>query len=147
MSDPEIVKMLFEVHHGQMEEKRTKIHNITERTIGLLVVVAGWLIVSEHTPGGGMRLSIVLGVIAISVIACIIQYRNNRAYMQIASVIQKLNQRLGVYDIGRFVQDKALYPDAWKEFGRQNSVRTIWHHWLFICIVALVCIVAALSKN
>ena len=144
MDDSEIIKMLFEVHHRQMEEKRTIIHNITQRTIGLLGIVTGWLIVSKNHPNESMKLPLVFAVIAISSISCIIQYANNRAYMQIASVIQKLNEKLGVYDVGRFIDNKALYPDAWKKFGRENYIRTIWHHWLFISVMTLVCIVATL---
>jgi hypothetical protein len=144
MKDNEIIKLLFEIHHRQIEERRTKIHNITQKTIGILIVVAGWLIISKNPPSGDMKLAVILAVIAISTISCFFQYNNTRAYMQIASVIQKLNQILKVYKVGHFIDNEALYPDAWKKFGQESYVRTIWHHWLFIYVMAFVCVIVTL---
>ena len=146
MKNWETVRLLFEVHHRQMEERRTKIHNITERTMALLIAIAGWLIVSDNPPSGEMRWVLVIGILVITGTACAILHSNNRSYLQIASVIQKLNQALGTFEAGHFVAEEPLYPAAWKSFGLRRPFRTIWHHWTFIIVLAMVCIAAAFSR-
>gem|GEM_PF-4658909 len=49
MENYEILKLLFETHHKQLEEKRKRVQDITERTILLLTIIAGWLISSNYS--------------------------------------------------------------------------------------------------
>jgi hypothetical protein len=142
----ETLRLLFNVHHRQMEDRRTKIHNITEKTMALLIVIGGWLMVSENPPSGKLRWVLVSAIALIAITACIILYSNNRAYLQVASVVKQLNEALHVHDKGHYLENEALYPEAWKSWGILPW-KTIWHHWVFIPVLAFLCIIGAFARG
>ena len=142
-NDRETLRMLFETHQQQLAEKRAHIHSVTERVVGLLVVICGWLLVTDTRPRGLLLAVVVFGVLVICGAACTILYRRNRGYLRVARVVQRVNRCLGLFERGRFLPDEALYPESWKSFGDGPSWRTIWHHLTVIVLMTVICIVAA----
>lgn len=92
MQDYGTLKMLFEIHHSQIIERRQKIHSITQRTIALLLVCIGWFITLGETPVVWLRLLIAGTIIAISAMSCYVIAGHNRTYIEICSVIRRLNE-------------------------------------------------------
>lgn len=142
--DKQTLRMLFQLHHQQLWEKRQHIHHFTERVVGLLVIIFGWLLISVK-PHGLLLWAIVAGVIAIGIVACIILYRTNRGYSEIAAVVRRLNEALALYDGGRYMPGEPLYPKRWRSFGRSGTLATVWHHLTIVILMTVLCIIAALA--
>jgi hypothetical protein len=138
-------KLLFQVHHGQLAEKRQKIHSITERTCAILVVITGWIL-GTSPPTTPLRVCVICGVLALATGATIVQLRNNSTYMHIAAVIQQLNHVLGVFDVGTYIEDDTIYPSHWKMFGLSNHFKSIVHHLFSIWALAIICVTAAILR-
>jgi hypothetical protein len=62
-----ILMMLFQEHHRQLVAKRQKIHAITERTLALFLVIAGWLLLSKDPLPFRMRLAVIALVMIIAI--------------------------------------------------------------------------------
>jgi hypothetical protein len=146
MKDYNTLKMLFEIHHRQIIERRQKIHSITQRTIALLLVCIGWFMTLGEAPVVWLRVLIAGTIIAISVMSCYVIAGHNRTYIEICSVIRRLNEAFELFNKDRYIQDEAIYPDSWKEFGSQNWVRLLIHHWIAIFGMTIVCVVVLLKK-
>lgn len=146
MENYEILKMLFETHHSQLVERRQKIHAITERTIGIMVVCAGWLILGDTLPSRPLRFMLIAPIIVIALTACKLQYGHNKTYIEICRVVKNLNIAFGLFEEGKYIPDEAIYPEAWKLFGMQSNWKMLSHHWTAIVIMAIICIFSALSR-
>jgi len=142
-ADLELLKLLFETHHRHLTERRQKIHAITERTVGLFIVITGSLILSNVQPPMLLRSSLVFVVVLLAAMACYLQSGNNNTYGDIAKVVRKLNERLGLFDKATFGLAEPLYPEKWKSFG---SNPLILHHYMTIVSVAAICIIAIITK-
>jgi hypothetical protein len=144
--DADVILTLFEVHHRQLQEKRQRIHTITYRTVALFLAMTGWL-VSSKAPESPLRyglLPVAVGVITL--MANWIVWQHNATYVRICGVVRRLNEALGLFEKGRYVPNKALYPVAWRDFGGQGRLQVVWHHLLVITLTAALCIVAALAR-
>jgi len=142
----DVLKMLFEEHHRQLAAKRQKIHSISERTLALLIVIAGWMIVTEKPLSGGLHWIIIVAVIIITGAACFTIYNNNRAYFEVASIIRKVNESLGFFEPNRFYPNEPLYPLRWKKFGERNRLSGFLPHWFMIIAAAILCVALAIMK-
>lgn len=146
MSDFDILKMLFDEHHRQLSEKRQKIHGIAERTMALLIVVAGWLVIIDKPLSGNLSWMIIVTIAIIALTACWNIYVNNRAYFLIANVIRKINIAFGLFEPNKFVTQEALYPSVWEDFGLRGKVTGFIFHCLTILAATMLCIVLILMK-
>ena len=142
----EVLRMLFETHHAQLAEKRRKIHSTTERTVAVLVVITGWLVLGKQAPSGVLRCLLVTSVAVMAGTSCVVLYKNARSYSSIAGVIRKLNRAFGLHEQARHLPEGALYPDSWKSFGEEPPIYSILHHWVVIIAAGLVCIIATLVR-
>ncbi len=145
-NDLEILKLLFVEHHRQLTEKRQKIHATREKTLALLLLIAGWLVLTKDPLVPGIHWVIISAVIMISAAACMSIYRNNKSYHAIARLVLRINDSLGLYEKGRFISDKSLYPADWKHFGERREIQGALFHILAISAGAALCIVAALIR-
>lgn len=146
MENVEVLKVLFQTHHAQLMERRRKIHAITERTVAVLIVVAGWLVLSSAVPSLAVRSLLIAAAVLIAVASCRIQYKNALSYKAIAGVICKLNHVLGLFEKGKYCPGEALYPDSWINFGQEPAWRTVILHWAILIGMTAVCIVAAVLR-
>ena len=146
MGDVEVLKALFQTHHAQLAEKRRKIHAITERTLAVLIVITGWLVLGSTVPPLPLRLLLISAVVIIGVASCATQYKNAISYLAIAKVVCKLNHALGLFDDGKYCAGQALYPDSWKHFGEGQAWRTVIHHWAILIGITTLCVVATILR-
>ena len=144
--DLEILKLLFVEHQRQLTEKRHKIHATSEKTLALLMLIAGWLVLTKEPLVRGIHWVIIGAVIIIAVAACKSIYRNNKSYYIIARLIRRINDSLGLYEEGRFASDEPLYPAEWKHFGEQKEIQGALFHILAISAGAALCVVAAFLR-
>jgi hypothetical protein len=110
MNDMDILKMLFEMHHAQFAEKRRIVHGITRMTLTAILVITGWLVLSKDSPPVHFKCLLSVVVALVSLISCVTLYYQNCAYMTIARVVQNLNEVFQLYETGRYLPGKALYP-------------------------------------
>ncbi len=146
MNDFEILKLLFEEHHRQLAAKRQKIHSIAERTLALLMGIAGWLVVSDKPLSEDFSWIITFAVLIITGAACFTIYNNNRAYFEVAIVIRRINELLGLFEPNKFLPNEPLYPDSWKKFGERDKLKGFLPHWCMIIMAAILCIILAFLK-
>ena len=143
--DPEVWKVLFQTHHAQLTEKRRKIHAITERTAAILIIVIGWLVLGKTIPPFSLRLLLILVVLIIVFASCYTQYKNSKAYQDIALVIRQLNDTYSFFEEKGYCDGK-LYPNKWKKFGKEEPWRSIVHHWVFLFGIAVACVLATILR-
>lgn len=146
MDDSAVLKMLFEEHHRQLAEGRRYMHALTERTVGVLLLLTGWIVIAESPRIGRVRLILIASIVAVSLGACALQFVYHRGYARTARVIAKLNQALELYNAGRFLPDAALYPDSWKTFGSGSRVGNFLLHSAVIMIMGGLCVAATLTR-
>jgi hypothetical protein len=114
--------MLFEEHHRQLANKRQKIHSMTERTLAIFLIVAGWLIFTREPLASGVRWVITGLVIVLTCWACKSIYNNNRAWQEVADVVRHINEAFGLHEPGKFIKGKPLYPVEWKGLRKSGTV-------------------------
>ena len=146
MDDEAVLRMLFEEHQRQLAEELRKIHTLTERTVALLLLLTGWLVVSENAPAGYLKTILVIAVTSVTVGACGLQLVYHNGYWRIASVVSALNQAFGLHESGRHLPDRALYPDAWRGFGSRRRVGNLLLHMGVVGVVGGLCVAAALAR-
>lgn len=138
--------MLFEVHHRQLQERRQRIHGITQQVLTILVVTAGWRFASQNTLDGFLEVLIIAGIMTLAVSACYLQYNHNRTYLEIARVISRLNNALGLFENGKYLPGQQVYEPCFQGFGNQKWWVNIWHHMVIILIMTAVAICAVILK-
>lgn len=146
MENIEVLKMLFEVHHSQLVERRQRIHGITQRVVSVFLVITGWRLVSQVVLSNFLEWLLIFGIIAITAGACYLQYNHNRTYLEIARVINRLNNAFGFFESGRYIAGQAVYEKCFEGFGQQKWWVNIWHHMFFIIIMAVVAVCAVLAQ-
>ena len=140
------LQKVLEIQHGQMKGKRDRVHAVTERTVGLLLVCTGWLMTTDTPPSGYLRWLLIAAIIGIAAISCKLQLNHSKAYLEIADVVRNLSDAFGLFEPGRYIPGRALYPKRWEKFGREHWRKYVLHHWIAIIGMAVVCIFAACSR-
>jgi hypothetical protein len=144
----DVLKMLFEEHHRQLKAKRDKIHSITEKTSAFLGLVAGWTLTSQSVAMSVQIRWLVAGfVVVVASSAMSMQYTNHRAYMSVASVLAKLNERIGLYHVGQYIESSSIYPPNWRNFGQEWILKGVLAHWLTITSIAAFCCAAVFLRK
>ena len=146
MEKIETLRMLFEVHHRQLEERRQRIHGVTQRTVAVFLVTTGWLITSKEAPVESLRWLIIASILVLASTACHVLYGHNRTYLEIARVLRRLNDAFGFFENGKYVEDQSVYEESWKSFGNQRRLTNIWHHLLIVTIMAVICVCTTLVR-
>ena len=146
MDDHEVLKMLFEEHHRQLAAARLKIHTTAERTLALLTIIAGWLVISDKPLIGGLQWILIVAITLITFGACSIIYRNNSKYYKVAKVMPKINTALGLFEPNKFYPNESIYPESWKTFGEKGIFWGVFTHYIMIIAVAILCIIASILK-
>lgn len=141
MNDNEmnVLKMLFAEHHRQLAEKRQKIHSVTEKTLAIFLIIAGWLILTKEPLTPGVRWVIIIVAIVLAIGACRSIHTNNRSYYAIARVVRRINEALELYG--------SIYPDEWKNFGKRGEFKGAFFHILAISAGAALCVFAAFVRT
>ncbi len=144
--DKDIIHMLFELHHKQLSETRQSIRSLTEKAVGLFVLMAGWIVLSEKSPPDYLKVILVAGVVVIAVFSCGILVGQTKGRLRIASVIEKLNNYFGLYTKGLVLKDDAIYPREWSGYSSRSLMHFVGPHIATIVIVALLAIVSIIVK-
>ncbi|MEZ4912247.1 MAG: hypothetical protein R2774_15470 [Saprospiraceae bacterium] len=141
MSD-ETFKLLFEKHSSQVEEKRKKIHTTTEKVVGVLLVINGWLISQDVALDTMEKYLFLLIVIVVAITSMYVIYRDNKIYRNHARIVRQMSEELGTFKEGAIVKGITLYPNEWRKFGNENVIHGVIHHYLvMICVAGLTAIV------
>ncbi len=136
MNDHDLLTV-WQVHQDQLTNLRQKIHSITERTVAILLVLSGWLIVSE----GSLSITVLVGLtIVVAFVAGVsarMIYKNNEGYLKVARVIRRLNQILGLFKM-KTDAGEDLYETGWQHYGQGRPLASSWYHIALVWIVALL---------
>jgi len=148
MVDSETLRMLYVEHNRQATARRQKIHGITERTVGILTIVGGWLLLSSTPLSRALRWVVVGQVVVLVLPACYSVYVNNRSYLTTARVIRNLTSAMGLYHPGAVLPDEALFrrESGGSAAGARGFLDGVLPHWLTIVSISTLCILAALLR-
>lgn len=125
MEKEEVMKMLFEEHHRHLSETKQKVQGQSQRTIWILALATGWIILSQNPLSESLRyvLVVTLGLIGASTLLALYIYNKN--YRTEAKIISKINDFFGFFEKGRFIEDESVYPKSWKCFGITIFLRAL----------------------
>lgn len=146
MEKHEVIKMLFEKHLEQLSQKRTKMHNTLEKTILILLIIAGWNISTDTELTWQMFWTITPVVILICIGASISLISANKSYWVIKKVVNKLNIIIGLYEEGKYIENTSLYPKAWSRFSWLNYLIAVVPHTLLVYAFGALCILSVYFK-
>jgi len=138
--------MLYTEHHRQATARRQKIHGITERTVGLLTIIGGWLLLSSTPLSNALRWVVVAQVATLVLAACYSVYVNNRSYLKTAEVIRRVTGAMGLDKPGVLFPDQPLFGHASGHFGARGILDGVLPHWITIVSIGVLCILAALVR-
>ena len=159
-----VLEMLFQEHHRQLVAKRLKMHNVTEKTLTLFLIIGGWLVVGKDPMTSGVRWVIIGVVVVVGTSACISIWSNNRSYYQVRIVMGRINEALGLFEHGKFLDGVAIYPPNWKHkeseqqtekrkgkakqrTWQQGELKGFFFHCLTIAAAGVLCVFAALMRQ
>lgn len=140
----EKIKMVYSEHCRQITVLRQKIHTLTEKTVGILLLLAGWGIISKTQFTPSIKIILVLIVCILCISSCVMIFTNNRSYLANARVIKKINIMLNFFENGKYLINDSLYPQKWKNFGDYGKISGIIGHWSIIISVSILTIMSIL---
>jgi len=143
--DDRLMMLLFSEHHRHLSETRQKIQQLTQHTIGLLCVIAGWVILSDVNSNNDLLLTLTAVIVIISVFSIATLFRFNGNYRREAQVINRLNQHFHLFEVGKYLEDQSIYPDQWKVFGNESRVKGLKFYILCIVAMGIAAVVAVLD--
>ncbi len=137
-----VIDKLLKIHYDQLAECRQRNYILTERTIGALLIIIGFVVFGQIVPSPIVASLAVLGILGGSFAVCVILYTNNRAYLLNARAIRNINRMLHLCDTQPDLGEP-IYPDEWKSFGQKTPTQLSAPLWLFIGLVAVLASVGA----
>lgn len=146
MENDEKMKMLFDEHHKHLSEIKQKVQGLAQRTITLLALATGWLILAKNPPPAHLKVILVLAFILIGISSINALYRFNKNYRAESKMIANLNDYFNFFEKGHYFDGKSIYPESWKKFGEQSVWYGLGHHIVPILVMTLLAIVAAIAR-
>ncbi len=133
MNDDEKMKMLFQEHHRHLSEIKQKVQGLTQRTITLLALATGWLILAKKPPDlVYLKFILILAFLLIGGASIFALNRFNKNYRKEAKIISKINRYFELFDDGRYINGVSIYPDSFKNFGDESVPYGTKHHYIAI---------------
>jgi len=126
---------LLQMYAGQATDLRSKMHSITERTVATLLILAGWLVSSQAVVPIQIQVSLTLFAIVCAYVASTTVRANNRSYLRVAGVFERLSLAAGHFD-ATTPSGERIYPDAWRGIANEPEWRSSWRHMALIWLVA-----------
>lgn len=155
-----VLVMLFEEHHRQLVAKRLKIHSVTEKTLAVFLIIAGWLVVGKDPMTPSLRGVIIGVVIVVGTSACMSIWTNNRSYYDVYVVLGGINEALGLFQPNKFLNGVTIYPESWqrrvqskKQKGKEKrpwqrgELKGVLFHFLTIFAAGGLCVFAACMRQ
>jgi hypothetical protein len=144
--DPMYARMLFELHHRQLNETQQQIQSITEKAVGLVMLLTSWIVLSTGTPSVHLKATYATGIVVFASVACIFLATHAAGRRRIASVIDKLNEHFELFNEGKLLDGAVLYPPKWRGFGARSLIYMVGAHMAAVAIVSAVAMIAILIK-
>lgn len=144
--NPTYAKMLFELHHRQLNETQQQIQSITEKAVGLVMLLTSWIILSTGTPPVHLKVIYATGIVLFASISCIFLTTHAVGRRRIASVIDKLNSHFELFTEGKLLDGSVPYPPKWRGFGARSLIHIVGAHMTTIAIVSAIATIAILVK-
>jgi len=138
------LQMLFELHHRQLNETQMQIQSITEKGSALILLLTGWVVLSDSTPNIELKVVLALGIIVFSISASLLLIGHANGRRRIALVVDRINNQLGLFSESE--SGESLYPSHWKNFGQRSIFEIVGSHIFTILVVAIFAIVAVSIK-
>ena len=134
--------MVFLEHHRHLSEIKLKIQGLTQRTIGILALATGWVVLAKQAPDEKVKLALIFTVLLISISALVALKRFNENYRVESKIIKKLNHYFKLFKSGEYLENDSIYPSSWGAFGEHSFLIGLGHHIIAIIVMALLSISA-----
>ncbi len=142
-----IVLNLLNERYNASHKIREQSEKFTIWVLGFAISVIGFLLFKS--PGLALLQKIMLSVIAIIIVALTgwRQYALYKGFIANRKVMITLEETLGVYDVGTYIESKTLYPDRYRQIDRIPSRKGLTYHFyvtfalilsIFLLLIVLI---------
>ena len=136
----ELMKMLFEKHSREFSDRRAKIHATTEKYIALIIVLFTTINSRLIDITANVKILFAITTSIVMTVVIVVIYRDNKASLANAKIINKINNELGLWREGGLLS--SLYDDKWKNFGYENCLKGILHHLIVLVVITSTLIIS-----
>jgi len=123
------------MYAGQATGLRSKMHSITERTVATLLILSGWLVSSTAMIPDSIQIVLTLFALTCAYVASATVRANNRSYLRVAGVFERLSVTAGHFD-ATTPSGERMYPEAWRGISEEPEWKSSWRHMALIWLVA-----------
>ncbi len=141
MENDERMKMLFDEHHRHLSEIKQKVQGLAQRTITLLALATGWLILTKNPPPSNLKFVLIVAFILIGASSIYALYRFNKNYRVEARIIAKINEYFKFFNENTLMESDSIYPQSWKNFGKESVWYGLGHHIITIVVMTVLSVV------
>lgn len=139
-------KMLFELHHRQLNETQMQLQSITEKSFALALLMTGWIVLSDTAPERELKILLAFGVGVFGLTVIIFLIRNAIGRRRVAAVIQRLNEYFCLFEKGSGQHPDPIYPAEWSGFGKRHLRQFVGAHVVAVIIVTIIAELAIFVK-
>jgi hypothetical protein len=116
--------------YGQLNASALAYHsiviNLNVMIISAVVFLTGYFLTTAANSSLAVHIALATVPLTLCGVGLFVTIVVRQHYMAIARVIRRIDEVNGVFEIGHFMPDEALYPDEWRSFGGKG-----WHEIIF----------------
>lgn len=110
-----------------IQEIRGRVERIVVGGSALIVLLDGWLVTRSNSVSISSKVVASIGILLFTGVLALVVRALQQQFHGYAQVIRKINEVQLVHSQGVFLQNHALYPVQWKDFGSDS-----WKEPIFI---------------
>ena len=114
------LKTLYIQQQSTATVLRDRIEKITTATIGLFVVMNGWIISNRPNLTGSHTVMLIAAIIVITGVAIYGVRARFKEFSTVGRMIVRIETAMNLYEPGAFIKDEPLYPLEHMNFGKED---------------------------
>ncbi len=139
----EIVLSIYSAMVAYVHELREAVERLTVWGCGLMLLATGWLVTSDGPVTPEARAVISTGVFGFAGLLILIIRNLRNRFDGYAKVIRRINEVQLAHEHGVFLEDDALLPRSWRDFGEPEWKEPIfWIAYVSLCVVGSFSVIA-----
>jgi len=141
----ELMFRVYDNMHQEMREFRTTMSKLIFGLGAVFLAFAGLLITNENIIiTMEKRILASSLVVAFSFLVICITRVLEKYFLDIAMVINQFDRLFGLHDVDTYIQNEAVFPSHWQNFGSQNWREPVFQaaYWLSLVfgLLAIACV-------
>jgi hypothetical protein len=127
----QVLKTLYTQQQSTAHIVRERMTKITSGSIGLMVVIDGWLFTNSERLISTHTFMLMLSIIVIFVVSIYGIHARYKEFSAVASLIVRIETAMKIYEPGYFLNNEPLYPAAFQNLGKddyEHGKNIFWTH-------------------